>query len=94
MLIVGLDLAGVESRPTGFCLLKGLKVKTMHLYTNEQILKKTVGSKPEIIAIDAPLCLPSGRKSIEDRTGPHFRECDRALLKKRIKFFPSLLLDF
>lgn len=91
MLIVGLDLAGVETRPTGFCLLNGIKTETMHLYTNDEILQKTAHSNPDVIAIDAPLSLPPGRKSIEDRTGPHFRECDRELLKRRIKFFPITL---
>jgi hypothetical protein len=40
MLIVGLDLAGVETRPTGFCLLAEMKAKTCLLYTNEEILGK------------------------------------------------------
>jgi predicted nuclease with RNAse H fold len=90
MLIVGLDLAGVETRPTGFCLLAGVKAETCLLYTNEEILK--IGeSAPQVIAIDAPLSLPPGRKTIEDRSGVHLRESDRELLKKRIKFFPITL---
>jgi predicted nuclease with RNAse H fold len=91
MLIVGLDLAGVETRPTGFCLLAGVKAETCLLYTNEEILKKIDESKPQVIAIDAPLSLPPGRKTIEDRSGVHLRESDRELLKKRIKFFPITL---
>jgi predicted nuclease with RNAse H fold len=91
MLIVGLDLAGVETRPTGFCLLAGVKAETCLLYTNEEILKKIGESKPQVIAIDAPLSLPPGRKTIEDRSGVHLRESDRELLKKRIKFFPITL---
>lgn len=87
MLIVGLDLAGVETRPTGFCLLAGVKAETCLLYTNEEILKKIDESKPQVIAIDAPLSLPPGRKTIEDRSGVHLRESDRELLKKRKKFF-------
>jgi predicted nuclease with RNAse H fold len=91
MLIVGLDLAGVETRPTGFCLLAGVKAETCLLYTNEEILKKIGESAPQVIAIDAPLSLPPGRKTIEDRSGVHLRESDRELLKKRIKFFPITL---
>jgi predicted nuclease with RNAse H fold len=91
MVIVGLDLAGVETRPTGFCLLDGMKAETSLLYTNEEVLSKTFDSKPQVVAIDAPLSLPLGRKSIEDRTGPHFRECDRELLKIGIKIFPITL---
>ncbi|MDA4119904.1 MAG: DUF429 domain-containing protein, partial [Thaumarchaeota archaeon] len=40
---------------------------------------------------DAPLFLPKGRKSIEDRGPPHFRECDKELLRMHIRFFPISL---
>jgi len=91
MSVVGLDLAGVESRPTGLCILKGLMAETLLVYTNEEIVRKTEESKPKIVAIDAPLSLPTGRKSIEQRTKVHLRECDRELLKRGIKFFPVTL---
>jgi len=91
MLIVGLDLAGVKTRPSGFCVLKKMKVETKLLYSNEVIIKEIQEIKSRIISIDAPLTLPPGRKSIEERTKSHFRECDRELLKRRIKFFPITL---
>jgi len=91
MSIIGLDLAGVESRPTGFCVLKGLMAETFLVYTDEEIVRKTEKSKPKIVAIDAPLSLPGGRKSIEQRTKVHLRECDKELLKRGIKFFPVTL---
>jgi predicted nuclease with RNAse H fold len=68
-----------------------MKAETSLLYTNEEVLSKTFDSKPQVVAIDAPLSLPLGRKSIEDRTGTHFRECDRELLKIGIKIFPITL---
>jgi hypothetical protein len=91
MIIVGLDLAGVETRPTGFCILKDMKAETDLLYSDQEIISKIQQFKPRIIAIDAPLSLPDGRKSIEERTEVHLRECDRELLKRRIKFFPITL---
>ncbi len=91
MLIVGLDLAGVESRPSGFCVLDGLKVETSLSYTDKEIIRKIEELKPTITAIDAPLSLPPGRKSIEDKNGVHLRECDEELLKRKIKFFPITL---
>jgi len=91
MSIVGLDLAGVESRPSGFCVLKGLKAEAFLVYTNKEIVRKTVESKPKIVAIDAPLSLPAGRKSIEQKSNIHLRECDKELLKRGIKFFPITL---
>ena len=91
MIIVGLDLAGVETRPTGFCKLTGTKAETCLLYTDEEILERTMASNPQVVAIDAPLCLPPGRKSIEERTSVHLRESDRELLKRGIKLFPITL---
>jgi len=88
MTIVGLDLAGVETRPTGFCVLKDMKVETCLVYTDDDILKKTPETSPEVVAIDAPLSLPPGRESIEQKTDVHLRECDKELLRRRIRFFP------
>ncbi len=91
MKIVGLDLAGVEHRPTGYCLLTGRQTETSLLYKDAEILTKIGEVQPAVVAIDAPLSLPPGRKSIEERTGNHLRECDRELLKRGIKFFPVTL---
>jgi predicted nuclease with RNAse H fold len=88
MLVVGLDLAGVDTKPTGFCILEDMKAKTFLVYKDEEILRRIVEAGPHVVAIDAPLSLPGGRKSIEERTGTHLRECDKELLKRRIKFFP------
>ncbi len=91
MSIIGLDLAGVETRPTGYCKLSGNEVETSIIYTDAEILFKVKEINPKIVAIDAPLSLPPGRKSLNQRNGNHLRECDRELLKKRIKFFPLTL---
>jgi len=91
MSIIGLDLAGVESRPTGLCILKRMKVETCLVYGDEEILKRAEEIEPKLVAIDAPLSLPSGRKSIDQRTNVHLRECDKELLRRGIKFFPVTL---
>jgi len=43
------------------------------------------------VAIDAPLSIPLGRRSIEDRTGPHLRAADRELQRLGVRFFPITL---
>lgn len=91
MLIVGLDLAGVENRPSGLCLLRNMRAETSLVYSDYEVLEKIEESEPEIVAIDAPLSLPAGRESIEQRTNVHLRECDKELLRRRIKFFPVTL---
>jgi hypothetical protein len=92
MIVVGIDLAGSEKRNTGFCILnEKLFCKTKILKKDEEIIEEVKKVKPEIISIDAPLSLPKGRKCLEDRKGPHLRECDKALAKMGIKFFPLTL---
>ncbi|MGP3667520.1 MAG: DUF429 domain-containing protein [Candidatus Bathyarchaeota archaeon] len=94
--VVGIDLAGSIKRPTGFCLMDGnLKVKTSILYEDKEIIEKTVLTKPDIVSVDAPLALPKGRCCLKDdclcRNAGHLRECDKVLLKMKIKFFPLTL---
>ena len=91
MSIVGLDLAGVESRPTGFCILADMKAETSLVYADKEMLKKIRESNPRVVAIDAPLSLPPGRNSIEERTSILLRESDRELLRRGIRFFPVTL---
>jgi len=73
MSIIGLDLAGVEIRPTGYCKLLDMYVDTSLIYTDEEILSKIRQIDPKIVAIDAPLSLPPGRKSLDERDGNHLR---------------------
>ncbi|MDI6802403.1 MAG: DUF429 domain-containing protein [Bacteroidota bacterium] len=90
--IVGIDLAGSPMRNTGICLLKGKNVvKYATVYSDSEIISFVEEAKPALVAIDAPLNLPPGRKNIEDRNGEHFRPCDRELLKRGIRFFPITL---
>ena len=89
---IGIDLAGVESRPTGLCIMDGLLYSsTSLLYTDDEILNKTLECAPDVVAIDAPLALPRGRKSLTRKSKIHLRECDRELLRMGIKFFPLTL---
>lgn len=90
--VVGVDLAGSPNRPTGFCVAKKNHViKLDILYRDEEIISEIKKANPVVIAIDAPLAIPLSRKSIEDRNSAHLRECDRELLKMKIKFFPITL---
>lgn len=89
--VAGIDLAGVSHRPSGCCLLDGLKADTKLLYTDEEIIDWVRKEKPELIAIDAPLTLPPGRKSIDERNESHYRPCDMELRRRKIPFFPITL---
>lgn len=89
---MGLDLAGSPRRTTGFCLLgRGPKVRVAALHTDEEIMEATRAARPQVVSIDAPLSLPHGRRTIDDRSGPHLRSADRELLRLGIRFFPLTL---
>lgn len=89
--VLGVDLAGVPHRPTGMCVLRDLKASTFLSYSDADVLECAEKEKPNLITIDAPLNLPPGRKTIEDRNGKHYRACDLELRKRKIPFFPITL---
>jgi len=78
-IIVGIDLAGVATNPTGWALLKNKAIFTNHMYLDEEILKRSTDCKPQLIAVDAPLSLP--KKTI-------MRKADRAMHKRGYPVFP------
>lgn len=90
--VVGLDLAGSPSRNTGACILTGpRRLRATVLHSDAEILEFVEAAGPELVVIDAPLSLPRGRRTIEDRSGPHLRACDRELLRRKLPFFPLTL---
>jgi uncharacterized protein len=89
--VVGIDLAGVALRPTGACSLRDLEASTALFFEDRDILDFVRREKPDLVAIDAPLNLPPGRRSIEDRNGAHYRPCDLELRRRKIPFFPITL---
>lgn len=93
MKIIGIDLAGVEKKTTGFAVLKsGLNVTTKPLHTDDEIIEATLKEKPKLVTIDAPLGLPKGRCCIEYNCKcvkfGYTRECERQLFKMGIRVFP------
>ncbi len=92
MKVVGIDLAGSEGRETGFCVLdEDMKATTRILNTDEELVRACLDAMPTVVAIDAPLSLPKGRESLEERSDIHLRACDKELLRMKIKFFPVTL---
>jgi len=89
--VLGIDLAGVPHRPSGVCLLEGPRALTRLLFADREIVDFVRGEAPDLVAIDAPLHLPPGRKSMADKNGVHFRPCDIELRRRKIRFFPITL---
>lgn len=94
MKAVGIDLAGVEPRPTGFCVLdEKLNAQTCLLHSDRHVIEMIEQISPDVVSIDAPLALPKDRPSLSARyrNRSHLRECDKVLLKMGIRFFPVTL---
>jgi uncharacterized protein len=89
--VLGIDLAGSPRRPTGLCLLRGLLAHTHVAFSDEDVLNAVQQAQPDLVPIDAPLSLPKGRRTIADRGGEHFRDCDLELRRRGIRFFPVTL---
>jgi predicted nuclease with RNAse H fold len=92
--VVGIDLAGSDKRPTGFCSLEKNRAEVSVLHTDEEILR-AVAKGVHAVAMDAPLSLPRGRCCLRDDCPcagkAHFRACDLELRAMKIKFFPITL---
>jgi len=78
--ILGVDLAGKTTNPTGICIVKDDKIEFKTVYSDKQILGISAKCNPDMIAIDAPMM----------QGEPRIREADR-ILKKYGAFPPSLL---
>lgn len=83
--VVGIDLAGSERRPSGFCVMRNLMASTKILFKDREILEEVWKANPSVIAIDAPLSFPKGKIS------SHMRECDKQLVRMGIRIFPPML---
>jgi len=91
MIALGIDLAGSKKRKTGICILnEKLEAKCFVVFEDREIIQVAKNFKPDIIAIDAPLSLPLGRKNLR-KSKIHFRKCDKELWNFGIKFFPITL---
>jgi predicted nuclease with RNAse H fold len=89
--VAGVDLAGSPRRPTGVCVLRGVRAEAHVAFGDEEILGLVNRARPDLVPVDAPLSLPAGRTTIHDRSGEHFRACDLELRKRGIRFFPVTL---
>ncbi len=94
--IVGIDLTGSEARPSGWCRLATREATTRRLSTDDELIALTLASRPDLVSIDSPLSLPTGRQRVDDDdpTRAEFgimRECERELKRRGINVYPSLI---
>jgi uncharacterized protein YprB with RNaseH-like and TPR domain/predicted nuclease with RNAse H fold/dephospho-CoA kinase len=91
--VVGIDLTGSETRPSGWCLLDGKDVITAQVHTDEDLISRTLAAKPNLVSIDSPLSLPKGRTSVDDdnHNAGIMRYCERLLKKRGVNVYPALI---
>ena len=70
MKVVGVDLAGLEKNGTGFCILtvdgEKKSVKTIILYSNDELIKAIVDAKADLVAVDAPLIYENANRKCDE----------------------------
>lgn len=79
MIVIGLDLAGLPSNPTGFASLLNRKFETGLVHSDEEIVELCSRSRPALVAIDAPLSPP---------VSGNLRQADRLLIERGLRVFP------
>jgi predicted nuclease with RNAse H fold len=79
MKIIGIDLAGCQTNPSGFAMLSGRAFYTQLIYSDKQIIDLCTQERPGIVSIDAPLSMPARG---------NLREADVSLIKRGLRVFP------
>lgn len=79
MKIIGIDLAGHSTNPSGLALLSGRTFKTRIVHSDMEIIKLCRREQPALVAIDAPLSLP---------VRGNLRHADASLIKRGLRVFP------
>jgi predicted nuclease with RNAse H fold len=92
MKIVGVDLAGVVERETGFAIVDGFDTKTCVLHTDEEIFEAIEKSGANLITIDSPLGYPKGRCCLDYNCKCRKYGCmrvgEKQMVKIGVRIFP------
>jgi uncharacterized protein YprB with RNaseH-like and TPR domain/predicted nuclease with RNAse H fold/dephospho-CoA kinase len=94
--IVGIDLTGSETRPSGWALIEGDRVSTRRIGSDDELVSATLATDATIVSIDSPLSLPVGRSKVGDddtarEAAGITRACERELRRRGVNVYPCLL---
>lgn len=97
---VGIDLAGVEHRPTGVAVLRGGRLERLALAgpDSEVLALAALAGPGGVVAINAPLTRPLGRCCLDDDCpcrsdpGTRSRQLERELGRMRVPTLATALL--
>lgn len=82
MKVIGVDLAGKETNPTGLAVYSSGEFKTKLVKSDDKILRLCLDERPALVAIDAPLSFP--------KKG-HLRRADSELIARGHRVLPPTL---
>ena len=94
--VAGIDLTGSGERPSGWCELRGTFAKTRMIGTDDEMMAAIEEARPDLVSIDSPLSLPTGRIWVEDDDPGRdefgiMRICERTLKRRGINVYPCLI---
>lgn len=93
--VVGIDLTGSESKPSGWAVLNGNRAITKPICSDDELIKESLKYNPKVISIDSPLSYPEGRHctdpQCECRKFGITRYCERLLSSFGIGVYPCLI---
>jgi predicted nuclease with RNAse H fold/dephospho-CoA kinase len=94
--VIGIDLTGSESRPSGWCVMHRNEAETRTVSSDEEIVCRVLAERPAVVSIDSPLSMPFGRVRVEDSDPGRekfgiMRNCERELKRRGINVYPCLL---
>jgi uncharacterized protein YprB with RNaseH-like and TPR domain/predicted nuclease with RNAse H fold/dephospho-CoA kinase len=96
LVAVGIDLTGSESKASGWCVLRDDAVETALIYSDDDLVRRTIAVSPTVVSIDSPLTLPDGRISVFDDDPGRvefgiMRFCERELKRRGVNVYPALI---
>jgi len=93
--VIGIDLTGNESKPSGWAVLKGYRAITKPICTDKELIQETLKYNPKVVSIDSPLSYPEGRDCTDLNCDCHkygiTRYCERLLSSFGIGVYPCLI---
>lgn len=93
--VIGIDLTGNESKPSGWAVLNGCCAITKQICTDEELIRESLKYNPKIVSIDSPLSYPEGRDCTDPNCECHkygiTRYCERLLSSFGIGVYPCLI---
>lgn len=93
--VIGIDLTGRETKPSGWAVLIGEKAITQPICTDEELITESLKYNPKVVSIDSPLSYPEGRCCTNPNCDCNIfgitRYCERLLFNFGIGVYPCLI---